>query len=336
MIINVIITIRKLSETMASQARLKTKTEYQESVLRYEQELSVTQDLSFGEAESCFNMHHSALTPDRMRELGLKGKNGAYTNLGLLLSDQCTHTMKLTVFQGIGTGILQEYTELHGSLLTQLNEAYSILDRLNQKQMVFSGLIQNEQRSYPSDAVREGLMNAVLHRDYRFKDSILINIYEDRIEFVTLGGLPEGITVNDLNLGISVLRNPGLAQVLAELQMLGGYGTGIRIIKDAYAEGYRSPVFETSDHAFRLILPNRNYTYANAPSHIPPPYQKQQDDREKRIVELTRKKGYISRKDIETELHVSQSMAILILRKMTEKGLLMKEGAGKNRLYWAR
>ena len=321
---------------MTSQTKQKAKTEHQESVLRYEQELSVTQDLSFGEAESCFNMHQSALTSERMRALGLKGKNGKYTNLALLLSDQCTHTIKLTVFQGTGTGILQEYTELHGSLLTQLNEAYSILNRLNQKQMIFSGLMQNEQRSYPMDALREGLMNAVLHRDYRFKDSTLINVYEDRVEFVTLGGLPDGITINDLNLGISVLRNPSLAQVFAELQMLGGFGTGIRAIRDAYAEGYQSPVFEASDHAFRLILPNRNYTYANAPSHIPPPYQKQQDDREKRIVELTRKKGYISRKDIETELHVSQSMAILILRKMTEKGLLMKEGAGKNRLYWAR
>lgn len=321
---------------MAGQTQQKVKAETRESALRYEQEFSVTQDLSFGEAESCFTMLHSALTPEKMRVLGLKGKNGNYTNLALLLSDQCVHTMKLTVFQGTGTGILQEYTELHGSLLTQLKEAYAILDRLNRKQIVFSGLTQNEQRSYPAEAIREGLMNAVLHRDYRFKDSTLINIYEDRIEFVTLGGLPEGITINDLNLGISVLRNPGLAQVFAELQMLGGFGIGIRAIRDAYAQGYQSPAFDASDHAFRLILPNRNYKTEKPFSHLSPPYQKQQDDREKRIVELTRKKGYISRKDIESELHVSQSMAILILRKMTEKGLLIKEGAGKNRLYWAR
>ncbi|MBQ8068488.1 MAG: Crp/Fnr family transcriptional regulator [Solobacterium sp.] len=321
---------------MTGQTQHKTKTGNQESVLRYEQELCITQDLSFGEAESCFNMHHSALTPEKMRALGLKGKNGNYTNLALLLSDQCVHTMKLTVFQGTGTGILQEYTELHGSLLTQLKEAYAILDRLNRKQIVFSGLTQNEQRSYPAEAIREGLMNAVLHREYRYKDATLINIHEDRIEFVTLGGLPEGITINDLNLGISVLRNPGLAQVFAQLQMLGGFGTGIRAIRDAYAEGYQTPAFDASDHAFRLILPNRNYKTEKPFSHLSPPYQKQQDDREKRIVELTRKKGYISRKDIESELHVSQSMAILILRKMTEKGLLIKEGAGKNRLYWAR
>ena len=320
---------------MAGQTQQKAKTETRESTLRYEQEFSVTQDLSFGEAESCFTMHQSALTPERMRALGLKGKNGNYTNLGLLLSDQCVHTMKLTAFQGTGSGILQEYTELHGSLLTQMKEAYAILDRLNQKQIVFSGLTQNVQRSYPEDAVREGLVNAVLHRDYQFKDAALINIYEDRIEFVTLGGLPEGITVNDLNLGISVLRNPNLARIFAGLQMLGGFGTGIRTIRDAYAEGYQSPVFEASDHAFRLILPNRNYRTEKPFSHLSPPYQKQQDDREKRIVELTRKKGYISRKDIESELHVSQSMAILILRKMTEKGLLIKEGTGKNRLYWA-
>ncbi len=321
---------------MAGKKTTVTAIEKQESAAGYEDTKAVLQNLTFQDAESCFDLHECDLNPERMRILGLCDADGTFTNLGLLLSDQCMHSIKLTVFQGTGNSILQERIELHGSLLSQLKEAYAFLERMNPKQIVFRGLSQTEQRSYPAEALREGLVNAVLHRDYRFKDATLINIYDDRIEFVTLGGLIDGITVSDLKLGISVLRNPKLVQVFSKLQLIGAYGTGIAMINDSYTGHYRSPQIESSEHAFRLTLPNRNYRDEKPFTHLPPPYRKQEDDREKRILDLTRAKGYISRKDIEAELHVSQSMAILILRKMTEKGLLVKEGAGKNRLYWAR
>ncbi len=320
---------------MAEKPRQKTVSEIPETKQGYEEQQSVLQDLTFQTASSCFEQQNQTLNAKRMRALGLMNTAGKYTGLGLLLSDQCMHTMKLNVFQGTRNNTLRECTELRGSLLAQLSDAYTYLEGVNPKQIVFRGLTETEERSYPSDAVREGLLNAVLHRDYGFRDSTIINIYDDRIEFVTLGGL-NGITVDDLNLGISVLRNPGLAQVFSELHRIGAYGTGIALIRSSYAGCYRSPQFEASGHAFRLTLPNRSYREENPFALFPPPYQKQEDEREKRILDLTRSKGYISRKDIESELHVSQSMAILILRKMTEKGLLIKEGAGKNRLYWAR
>ena len=320
---------------MAGKTGLKT-AEIQESAAAFEDSPSALQKLTFQDAESFFAVQNRSLNPDVMEAFGLTGKKGRFTNLGLLLSDQCAHSLKLTVFQGTGTNRLQERVELHGSLLSQLKDAYAFLDRINQKQITFSGLAQTEQRSYPEEAVREGLVNAVLHRDYRFRDATLVNIYDDRIEFVTLGGLIDGITVSDLKLGISVLRNPKLVRVFAELQLIGAYGTGIAAINDSYSGYYRSPQIESSEHAFRLTLPNRNYREEKPFTHLSPPYRKQEDDREQRILDLTRSKGYISRKDIESEFHVSQSMAILILRRMTEKGLLIKEGAGKNRLYWAR
>ena len=321
---------------MADKKRAKTVNDEQESAIGYEDMLSVLQDMTFQDAESCFGMHGQTLNPDVMKRLCITENNGRFTNLALLLSDQCMHSIKLTVFRGTGNAVLQERVELHGSLLSQLKDAYAFLDRLNQKQIAFCGLSQVEQRSYPEEAVREGLVNAMLHRDYRFKDATLINIYDDRIEFVTLGGLIDGITVSDLKLGISVLRNPKLVYVFSELQLIGAYGTGIAAINESYSGQYRTPQIESSEHAFRLTLPNRNYKAERPFTHLSPPYRKQEDDREKQILDLTRSKGYISRKDIETALHVSQSMAILILRKMTEKGLLIKEGAGKNRLYWAR
>ena len=72
----------------------------------------------------------------------------------------------------------------------------------------FSGLNRTDKRDYPEEAVREALLNSVVHRDYSFSASNLINIYEDRMEFVSLGGLVSGLELESIFLGVSQSRNP--------------------------------------------------------------------------------------------------------------------------------
>lgn len=73
-------------------------------------------------------------------------------------------------------------------------------------------------RDYPPEAIRETLLNAIVHRDYSFSGATLISIFENRIEFVTIGGLVKGITLSDVELGVSVLRNQYLANVFYRLK----------------------------------------------------------------------------------------------------------------------
>ena len=80
-------------------------------------------------------------------------------------------------------------------------------------------------RDYPPEAVREALLNALVHRDYAFSGPTLISIFEDRIEFVTIGGLARGIGLEDIRLGVSVLRNPDLANIFYRLRLIEAYGT---------------------------------------------------------------------------------------------------------------
>ena len=87
-------------------------------------------------------------------------------------------------------------------------------------------------RDYPPEAIREALFNAIVHRDYSFSGATLISIFEDRIEFVTIGGLVKGITLDDVKLGIPVLRNQHLANIFYRLRLIEAYGTGILKIND--------------------------------------------------------------------------------------------------------
>lgn len=103
------------------------------------------------------------------------------------------------------------------------------------------------------------MLNAIVHRDYSFCGDTLINIFEDRIEFVTIGGLVRGISLDDVMLGVSVLRNQYLANIFYRLRLIEAYGTGILKIKECYRDYAVQPVIETTGNAFKITLPNTNF-----------------------------------------------------------------------------
>ncbi len=102
---------------------------------------------------------------------------------------------------------------MSGSLLHQMGEAFNYINRYNRTRAEFSGLDRLDMRDYPPEAIREALLNAIVHRDYSFSSATLISIFEDRIEFVTIGGLVKGIALDDVMLGVSALRNQYLANI---------------------------------------------------------------------------------------------------------------------------
>ena len=138
----------------------------------------------------------------------------------MLLSDQCVPTIKLAVFEGSKKSIFRDRQELSGSLLAQLEDAYAYLDRFNKTHAVISGLYRIDKRDYPPEALREALLNAIIHRDYALAAPTLISIFDDRVEMVNVGGLMRGISYNDIMLGVSALRNQHLANIFYRLHLI--------------------------------------------------------------------------------------------------------------------
>jgi len=303
----------------------------------YEVARSINQQLTFDKAATFFKKRKVEFGKAQMRTLHLIGEDDTYTNLAFLLSDQCTHTLKLAVFEGSRKSVFKDRCELSGSLLEQLEEAFDYIDRYNRTRAEFSGLDRVDMRDYPPEAVREALLNAVVHRDYSFSGSTLISIFEDRIEFVTIGGLVKGITLDDVKLGVSVLRNQYLANIFYRLRLIEAYGTGILKINESYDEYIAKPLIETTSNAFKITLPNSNFRSEagrkkNSVKTGSTSLSKK-ESRIKGILELCRSQESITRTDIEAALGVSQSTAILLLRELVDEGVLTKIGKAKNLRY---
>ena len=285
---------------------------------------SLNQDLSFETLTEECSGRDIVLGAPQMVSLGIKTPDGVYTNLGLLLSDQCTHTIKTALFSGVKKEQFQDRKEFSGSILQQMNDAYAFIDLNNKKKSTFSGLHRIDQRDYPEIAVREALLNSLVHREYSFSSSTLISIFSDRIEFVSLGGLVKGLTLKDIMLGISQCRNEKLAAVFYRLQLIEAYGTGIPKIIESYEGCSCQPKIESSDNAFKITLPNRNQDLAYLPETT---------KSERAVLAFAGEKGKLQRIDVEEKLGVSRSRANHILKQLLDKGMLKPVGNGRNRQY---
>ena len=288
---------------------------------------SLEQNLTFQATEKEFAMRDLAFGISQMKTLGILNTDGIYTNLGLLLSEQCAHTVKAAVFEGINQSIFRDRQEFTGSLLQQMNEVYEYIDRRNQVHSTFDKLRRIDTRDYPEVAIREALLNSLVHRDYSFSASTLISVYDDRIEFTSIGGLPAGVSLDDIMLGLSVCRNPKLANVFYRLELIEAYGTGMKKIMGSYENSNKKPVIETTDNAFKIILPNLNEDVGSLP------VADAGSEAERQVLEFIKKNGSISRKETETAVNLKQTAAGRLLSKMIQKKLIVQIGQGKNTKY---
>lgn len=296
----------------------------------FEEMRSLEQKLTFESAKKIFAERNVKFGFTQMKTLGMATQDGVYTNLGLLLSDQCVHTIKAAVFQGITQSEFKDRKEFSGSLFRQMNEAYDFIDFRNQTHSTFDKLYRIDRRDYPETAVREALMNLLVHREYSFRASTFISLYSDRLEFISIGGLVNGVSLKDVTMGISVCRNAKLANIFYRLELIEAYGTGIIKIMEAYEGTGMTPQIETSDNAFKIILPNLNampeperQIQVNSENSMP----------EEKVIALTKQRGFVTRKEIEILLGMGQSSCGRLLKKMIENGLLIQEGTGKNIHY---
>lgn len=291
----------------------------------FEEMRSLEQELTFSAAEKIFRQREVAFDRPRMHTLGLRTADGIYSNLGLLLSDQCPGTIKTAAFSGTDQNVFQDRREFQGSLFQQMEEVYAYLDLRNQTKATFEGLYRIDSRDYPEVALREALMNCLVHRDYSYRASTLISVYDDRMEFVSIGGLPDGVGTDDIMLGFSICRNPKLAAVFYRLKLIEAYGTGMPKIMRAYQACERKPKIEVTGNAFKITLPNCNGYTAKSP--VP-------NGQEQGVIEYLKTHGQITRKEVDALLDVSQATSNRLLKQMLAKGAIRQEGSGRRIRYF--
>jgi len=288
----------------------------------FETNRSLIQELTFTSLQREMERRNIECTQVQMKNLGILSHDDIFTNMGLLVSDQCKHAIKFAVFQGIDKLVFKDRKEMTGSIFDQMTDAFKTIDFYNRTKATFHDYLREDERDYPEDAVREALLNAIVHREYAFSGSTMMNLYSDRLEIISLGGLVSGLSLEAVMLGASQPRNEKLAALFYRMKLIEAYGTGISKIISCYKGLKMQPKFENVEGAFRVVLPNTTVqdTGSGNEKYMP-------------IIGLFEKQKEITRSDVEEVLGVGTTYAINTLKAMMDKELIKKVGSGRLTKY---
>ena len=227
---------------------------------KFVESLSLEQNLTFDYAAKVFEDKKVQFGDTQRQTLGLVRADGRYSNLALLLSDQCPYSIKAAIFQGTTKAQFKDRKEFTGSAFKQIDEVLAYLNVYNKVASTFEGVYRVDHPDYPEVVLREALINAVIHRDYYIEGAILVSMFDNRLEIMSLGGILPGVTKEIMLAGVSVPRNEKLAAIFHRLKLIEAYGTGIPRIFGAYASNGVKPDIPITNNAFLISLPKLNFT----------------------------------------------------------------------------
>lgn len=202
--------------------------------------------------------------------LGLADKNNKLTNAALLLSDQGALQQSKVVctrWSGLTKGSIKEDAlddkEYTGSIINLLENTDTFIKNNSKNSWKIDGMNRVEFEEYPLKARRESIVNAIIHRDYQVLGSeIHVDMYDDRLEIVSPGGMIDGTQIQNLEIGKipSMRRNIIISDIFSRLHYMDRRGSGLKRIMECYDDYMEKPIFLSDESFFKVILPNKGYS----------------------------------------------------------------------------
>lgn len=288
------------------------------------------EELPYNEQKLTFEVLHQKLkesiqietfNKDTLKILNLYDNNNGYNNAAGLLADR-NHFPGIDIVKfGQNISVIQKRATIENiSILEVYDKAIDMFRDYYQYEII-EGAERKNVEKIPEAAFREAIANALIHRAWDIESQIRVLMFDDRLEVISPGGLPSGITEDEYLSGkISVLRNRNLANVFYRLGFVEIFGTGITRIKQLYESALRKSDFEVSENTIRIMLPvfeeNINLT-----------------EDEKQVYALLSMTMLKPISEIAPYTPFGKSKTTQLLKEMSQKGVVEVKGKGRGTKY---
>ena len=267
------------------------------------------------------NIRIENFNKDTLKTLNLYNDDDGFNNAAGLLADK-NHFSGIDIVKfGENISIIQKRSTFENVSVLEVYEKALEVFRDYYQYEVIQGADRKKMEKIPEAAFREAIANALIHRVWDVDSHIRVSMFDDRIEIISPGGLPSGITEEEYLAGkLSILRNRNLANVFYRLGFVEIFGTGITRIKQLYAESLIKPDFEISENAIKIALPI---------------FEKNADLTEDEIVvyKLLSRTMLKPISEVAPYVPFGKSKTTKLLKGMWEKGVITVEGKGKGTKY---
>lgn len=266
------------------------------------------------------------------RNLKLRTEDNRYNLLAELLSDKNSFPFIVVKFKGLTKADISERNDYGGESILLAYE--KIKNRLIAENICVTDTTIRPRKDiylYDIDAVNEVLVNALIHNDYRITQP-LISLFDDRLEIISHGGLPNGLTRDEFFMGISKPRNEGLMEIFSRLGIVEHTGHGIPTVIAKYGK----EVFDIHDRYINVVIPFNQEVllrHGAISGAISGAIQEDLNAIEKTILMEIRKKPSISANNISLLTGIPFRTVQRHIANLKTKGLLVRRGYNKNG-YW--
>lgn len=287
---------------------------------------SPRQDLTFRQLKIHYEGNGMILNDNFARNLNLLTDEGKYNYNAYLLADENNISIKLVKYLGTSKMELIENQEYGYCCL--ITATQRILDRLTSENTVYAKIEYNgrkEVEMIDSKALKEAVINAMVHSDYTLTTTPIIELYSDRIEITSGGGLPQGLSQEEFLEGVTAPRNKELIRVFKDVDLIENIGSGVLRILDAYDKS----CFKFMEHFLRV-----SFKYKENPFEYDQKINQESDQKElsiiqNKILSLIKQNAKITQNEMGEILGVPREKIKYNIAILKDMNIIEREGSNK-------
>lgn len=287
---------------------------------------SPRQDLTFRQLKIYYEENGMKLNDNFAKNLNLLTNEGKYNYNAYLLADE--NTVSIKVVKYLGTDKMDLVKNQEYGYRCVITATQRILDRLDAENTTYAKIEyfgRKEQEMIDSSALKEAVINAIVHNDYSYGNSPIIELYSDRVEITSAGGLPQQLSKEDFFRGVTAPRNQELIRVFKDVDLIENIGSGILRILKAYDKNS----FIFMDNFLRVSFKYKENPFEYDQETTQENYQKQLSEIQDKIISLIKNNPKVTQKEMAEMLDISREKVKYHIAVLKENNIIKREGSTK-------
>ena len=283
------------------------------------------QELSFDQLKMLYAGNNLTLRENTFeRNLNLLTRDGTYNLMAAILADVNSYSIKVAVFRGTDkTDLIKRNEYGYKCMLVAVKQVLDYMEALNDTIVDVGGSLRKESKLFDFPCFREAWLNACLHNRWSRQTPPAVYMFEDRIEVISVGGLPEGLTLEEFYEGKSKPVNLELQQIMVQLDYIEQTGHGVPLIVSKYGK----EVFDITENFITVTIP---LNWENKEKNDLEKGKKELiDSKDEEILKLMKENSGISVNEISMQVGLGTTTLTKRIRRLKEEGFVERKGSKK-------
>ena len=283
------------------------------------------QELTFEQLKTLYAGNELTLRENTFKQnLNLLTRNGTYNLMASILADVNSYSIKVAVFRGSDKTDLMKRNEYgYKCMLVAVKQVLDYIEALNETTVDLSGSLRKESKLFDFSCFREAWLNACLHNRWSRQTPPTVYVFDNRIEIVSVGGLPEGLTLEEFYEGKSKPVNLELQQIMVQLDYIEQTGHGVPLIVSRYGK----EVFDITENFITVTIPFNNVKEKGRlqrdEGFVP-------DECDRKILNLMEEDSGITVRGLSEQMGLGMTTITKHIRVLREMGVIEREGSKKS------